>query len=103
MSKNTAEGAARLFATLTAIDRMLLDVRVEGLPWRETYAGDVTFKTDNGWTIVVFNDCDSWDYIDHAIDPAGGRVFDIAWNADDDPVETCLVHTYEADPRAWGI
>lgn len=45
----------------------------EDAPPAETYAGNVEYETSNGWTIVVFNDCGEWDYIDHAIAPDGWR------------------------------
>jgi hypothetical protein len=48
-----------------------------GEGWRDTFAGNVTW-TFRGWTITVFNDCNSWDYIDHVIAPDGRR-----WNYDD--------------------
>jgi|AGTN01.1.fsa_nt_gi hypothetical protein len=37
------------------------DITIEG---DSGYAGDATYKASNGWTIVVFNDCDDWDYIE---------------------------------------
>ena len=36
------------------------DITIEGDPG---FAGDVAYKASNGWTIVVFNDCNDWDYI----------------------------------------
>jgi hypothetical protein len=42
--------------------------------WGETYAGNVGFLVE-GWKIVVFNDCDSWDYIDSVVSP-DGRTWD---------------------------
>ncbi len=46
--------------------------------------GNYTFKvhTDEGvWVVVVFNDCNSWDYIDTVTDPSGQ-----SWGWPDDPL-----------------
>ena len=43
-----------------------------GEGWRDTYAGNVTW-TFRGWTIVVFNDCMDWDYIDTIVATDGRR------------------------------
>lgn len=37
------------------------------------WAGNVTYTTKDGWTIVVFNDCCSFDYIDSITDPSGQK------------------------------
>ena len=44
------------------------------------YAGDVTYQASNGWTLVVFNDCASFDYVDR-IDTNDGRSLD-TWDDD---------------------
>lgn len=33
------------------------------MSWERTYAGNVKFVSD-GVSLIVFNDCDEWDYID---------------------------------------
>jgi hypothetical protein len=38
--------------------------------WADAFAGDVEFLVD-GWTIVIFNDCMDWDYVDSVITPDG--------------------------------
>lgn len=43
--------------------------------WDGVFAGDFTMKTSDGWTITIFNDCDSFDYVDSATSP-DGRTFD---------------------------
>jgi len=35
--------------------------------------GKVSYRTSNGWKIVVFSDGDAWDYIDSITTPAGDR------------------------------
>src|SRR5262252_5249665 len=35
--------------------------------WDEVYAGNAYFRCSTGDTLVVFNDCDSYDYIDSVI------------------------------------
>lgn len=42
----------------------------------EVFAGNVHFHLSNGWQVIVFNDCDEWDYIDQIIAP-DGRTIDI--------------------------
>lgn len=37
------------------------------------FAGNVTYTTGDGWTIVVFNDCNSWDYVEAMRAPDGRR------------------------------
>lgn len=38
--------------------------------WKSTYAGEVHFMFGD-WEIVIFNDCDSFDYVDSATAPDG--------------------------------
>lgn len=40
----------------------------------EVYAGNVEYRLTNGWTVVVFNDCGEWDYIDSMISPDGDKL-----------------------------
>ncbi len=35
------------------------------------YSGNVPYAASNGWELVVFNDCDEWDYLDSAKTPDG--------------------------------
>lgn len=35
----------------------------------DIYAGDVEYAASNGWRVVVFNDCNEWDYLDSVTDP----------------------------------
>lgn len=30
----------------------------------DVFAGNVSYEASNGWTFVIFNDCDDWDYVD---------------------------------------
>jgi hypothetical protein len=39
--------------------------------WEDTYAGYVDFKLSNGWTLIVFNDCGGWDYVERIVGPWG--------------------------------
>ena len=41
----------------------------------KVWAGDVTYVSKSGWKLVVFNDCNSWDYLDSAVSP-DGRTWD---------------------------
>ena len=55
-----------------AIDVTLPNIPDEGLG--DGTFGDVEYQTSNGWRVVVFNDCGSWDYIDHFVAPDGTRI-----------------------------
>ena len=48
-----------------------LTLTIEGGSWEQVYAGNVVWVTSNGWRIMVFNDCDDWDYIDSFMPPEG--------------------------------
>lgn len=51
--------------------------------WEETFCGNVPYTVD-GWEIVIFNDCNSWDYIDSVVAP-DGRIGDyLDWFEDKD-------------------
>lgn len=40
--------------------------------WHDTFAGDVPYQVGD-WKIVIFNDCDGFDYVDSAIAPDGTK------------------------------
>lgn len=42
--------------------------------WSATYCGNVGFVTSDGWKVVVFNDCDEFDYIDSVESPDGRTI-----------------------------
>lgn len=63
-----ASEVVALLASISAAD----PAEIVGRSWTEAYAGNVTW-TFRGWTIVVFNDCMSWDYLDEVIAPDGRR------------------------------
>jgi hypothetical protein len=46
-------------------------ITTRGPSWTDVYAGDVTFVAPSGHVVVVFNDCDDWDYIDRIEAPDG--------------------------------
>ena len=46
------------------------------------FAGNCEYTTDDGWKIVVFNDCASFDYIDSITDPSGYK-----WTTPDSRIE----------------
>lgn len=64
---------------------------------QEVYAGNVEYRATNGWTVVIFNDCNEYDYVDEVRDPAG-RVTDFDaiertaadWQPDDETAWRCL-------------
>lgn len=70
----------------------------------EVYAGNVWYRTPDGWTLVVFNDCNSWDYLDSAISPEGEHlhVWDGPWSDDGGDYEEPIyrLRGYRPEPRA---
>lgn len=54
-------------------------IKCVGPTWNEVYAGDVAFWFGE-WKIEIFNDCDSFDYI-NSVESADGRkaVFEDWW------------------------
>jgi hypothetical protein len=75
----------RLRELFSAIESGSVTVAPERDP-ADVFAGNVTYRTSNGWTVVVFNDCQSFDYIDHVISPEGEKVgtFDLPWDDRDE-------------------
>ena len=56
-----------------------LPVKPVGPAWNEVFAGDVVFWFGD-WKIEIFNDCDSFDYINSVEAPDGRRaVFEDWW------------------------
>ena len=66
--------AAELRSVLEAVERREVSLMPEGRTADEIYAGDVSYCVSNGWRLVVFNDCNDWDYLDSAVAPDGRRV-----------------------------
>ena len=59
---------AEVLSVLAAIERGEVTLSREG---KDLYAGDQTYVASNGWKLVVFNDCNSWDYLDSVVTPDG--------------------------------
>jgi hypothetical protein len=58
-----------------------------GGSWTEIYASNVDVRID-GCKLVIFNDCNQVDYVDHAIAPDGREAdFDDWWFAHEEPVD----------------
>ena len=75
--------------------------------WAEVFAGDVEYIVD-GWKVVVFNDCDDFDYIDSVVAPNGrkGEFEDWCgdgenWNQPDDILYHESREIYDAMIRAF--
>lgn len=72
-----------------------LPVRPSGPTWHEVYAGDVSFWFGD-WKIEIFNDCDSFDYINSVDAPDGRRaVFEDWWGDREIPI--CPENQLSAD------
>lgn len=61
-----------------------ITLRVVGETWDECYAGDVTFELSSGDKLVIFNDCDDFDYVDSVrlVDGREGDFDDWAYSFD---------------------
>lgn len=60
-------------------------IRCVGPTWDEVYAGDVAFWFGD-WKIEIFNDCDSFDYINWVETPDGRRAtFEDWWEGKEVP------------------
>lgn len=66
--------------------------------WDYALAGNVNFMFGD-WRFTIFNDCDSYDYVDSAAAPDGRTwempEWDMSWDADNPPVESHLVERDE--------
>lgn len=67
-----------------AIKQAKVFVKPGARTWNEQFAGDVRFIVD-GWEIVIFNDCDDFDYVDSVISPDGRRGEFDDWYSDVEP------------------
>jgi hypothetical protein len=67
----------------------------------EVYCGHIEYKSSNGWTLIVFNDCDDWDYFDHIEAPDGRWLdYDTLWDHDRDGLAE-YEPTEEQMGRVW--
>lgn len=72
-----------------------LPVRPVGPTWHDVYAGDITFWIGD-WQVEVFNDCDSFDYINSVEAPDGRRaIFEDWWSNREIPI--CPENQLSAD------
>ena len=92
--------------------KQLLDDVEKGLISVEMVEGDilegqVTYRTSNGWTIVVFSDGDDWDYVSSIVPPSG-EGFDL-WpeQEKDDSTELRSLRSYHPPAnqltKIWGF
>lgn len=66
--------ATELLAFLEAVKSG--DIRLEALySPQDVYAGNVKYSASNGWSLVIFNDCNDYDYID-SVRTEDGREID---------------------------
>ena len=65
--------------------------------WKDIHAGEVYFVCENGWKFIVFNDCDSWDYVDTIVAPDVTKL-DFDWI-----YENCrrLAYWRPNNPKKW--
>lgn len=69
--------------------------------------GQVTYRTSNGWTIVVFSDGDDWDFVSSIVPPSG-ECFEL-WpeQEKDDSAELRALRSYHPPSaqltKIWGF
>ncbi|HEY2171599.1 MAG TPA: hypothetical protein VGJ30_18380 [Candidatus Angelobacter sp.] len=85
-----------LLQFLKAIEEGAIFLRPESDP-QDIYAGNVTYTACNGWRITIFNDCNTWDYVDKVI-TADGRSVD--FDSIDNDMPTAREYL-PADEIAW--
>lgn len=56
---------------LKAVETGEITVTPVGLQPQNVYCGDAVYDASNGWRIIVFNDCNTFDYIDRIEKPDG--------------------------------
>lgn len=74
MSLETAADGDELRQVLCDADEGRCTIEIQGDGWLG--GPNVRFKLGNGWQVLVFNDEDSWDYIQSMTAP-DGRVFEL--------------------------
>ena len=107
-----ADDEAEVLRVLAGADRGDYRVEnVEGETLATFFSGDMPFRihTPEGtWTVVVFNDCDCWDYFDHIVSPSGKRwEFPERWieteEEHDDEMTTRVTNWESKDLKRWGL
>jgi hypothetical protein len=46
------------------------------------YCGNIEYTASNGWRVIVFSDCEEWDYFDRFVSPTG-EILDFAGMPED--------------------
>ena len=82
--------SAEVLAVLHAIEKGEVTVTPTEPPG-EVFAGNVEYTASNGWKLMVFNDCNVWDYLDHATAPDGRE-----WDFDDATSRADAMSRYRA-------
>jgi hypothetical protein len=53
---------------LADIEQGIITLELADNKPEDVYCGDVYYIASNGYIIIIFNDCNEWDYIDSIID-----------------------------------
>ena len=93
MAGRLTESEVRGFLQAIETGSICLTTSVEP---QSIYAGNVEYDSSNGWRIVIFNDCNEWDYVDAIVAPDGRR-------ADFDDIEgwPSVSSYYPPDELIW--
>jgi hypothetical protein len=79
---------------LHAIERGEIKLTPERCP-QDVYAGCVAYKASNGWILVIFNDCNEWDYVSEIVIEDGTTTMVNFWCYTDG--EDLLLDPHRAD------
>jgi hypothetical protein len=90
-----------LLRFLHALEEGEVSLQPEEEP-QHVYAGNVSYLASNGWRIVIFNDCNTWDYID-AVRAPDGRSLDFDDIDDTMPMAREYMPSDEMAWRRYGI
>lgn len=59
----------RVVKLLRDIEQGKVTLKIVGRTPEKVFAGNVEYRSSNGWKLLVFNDCNDWDYLDSATSP----------------------------------
>lgn len=92
-----------ILALLRRMDSGELDFWCAHRGWKEIYAGDVLFVAADGHRVVVFNDCNEWDYVDSVYAPGGTLVwsFPAGPSLEHSDADSSVINWQPEHPSRW--
>lgn len=93
---------AEVLLLLKRMDAGDLDFWIEGTEsWSDFFAGNLDYRTAEGHRIVVFNDCDSWDYVDSVYAADGTKVWEYPGETPSDFINGTVANFNPDDEKRW--